>query len=93
VKPKEGYLYAQGFKVAAMRSAQDGQEVIFFYSDNAVAQDSENKGKLLAHRADSTLAVVDGKVTWSPGEPEPTVYVLADLKAAVLAAIKEAPQK
>jgi hypothetical protein len=92
VEPKEGYLYARGFALDAMRSAKDGQEIIFFYSDNAVARDPENRGKLLAHRADCALAVVDGKVTWSPGEPEPTVYTLDDLKAAVLAALKDPGQ-
>jgi hypothetical protein len=86
-KPKEGYLYAQGVS-ARQFGAQEGQEVIFFYSDNAVAADAEHKGKIRAHSPDLGLAVIDGKVTWARNELDATVYTIAELKKAVLAALK-----
>jgi hypothetical protein len=48
----------------------------------------EAKGKIRAHSTDCILPIVDGKVTLGTGEPLPTVYTLAELKKAVLAAGK-----
>jgi hypothetical protein len=48
--------------------------------------DINKKGKLHAHRPDIALPVVDGKVTWSHGELDTNVYMLAELKKEVLSA-------
>jgi hypothetical protein len=86
VKPKDGYLYARGLDAKGLTTAKEGQEVIFFYSDNAVAGDAENKGKIRAHSPDLGLAVCDGKVTWEQGEFDAKIYTVKELKKAVLAA-------
>ena len=92
VKPRDGYLYLHGVDAKGLGGVKDGQEVIVFYSDNALSGDSDNKGKIDAHRHDDVLPVVAGKVVWQPGEPHSTVYTLEELKKAVLAAVAKDPK-
>jgi hypothetical protein len=88
-QPQAGYLYRAGFDAKGRSDVQDGQEVIFIYSNNAVSSEAEHQGQILAHRADSILPSVRGKVIWVRGELDTTVYTLEELKAAIAAAMKE----
>lgn len=98
-EPPEGYLYPRGQDIKAGRisNPKDGQEVIFFYSDNAVS--AVKKGKIFNDGHDDSFAVVNGKVVYALNSRFETigdreVYSLEEFKKAILAVVEdEAKQK
>lgn len=87
VQPPQGYLYrTQAQTKKAQAKPVDGQELIFFFSDNGVS-----RGKLFRH--DDAIPLEKGKMNWAMGhEPlaAPELYTVAELKK-LIAEVEEKP--
>ncbi len=87
-EPLEGYLFRVGEEIGASRTSnlKDGQEVVFFYSDNAVS--AVKKGKILSHAYDDIFVVAHGKVVYElnslPESPEDRqTYTVEQFKKSI----------
>jgi hypothetical protein len=98
-EPPEGCLYQVGreARASALAHLKDGQEVILFFTDNAVS--AVKKGKILAHAHDDLLVIAKGKVVYALNSRFETlggreVYTLEEFKKAILVVVNsEAKQK
>jgi hypothetical protein len=85
-EPPKGYLYRTQMQTKkAQAKPVDGQELVFFFSDNGLSL-----GKLFRH--DDAIPLKDGKMNWSLGrEPlvAPELYSVAELKKLIAEVEKE----